>query len=220
MTHRCDSCNMFFKSKVNLERHKTTDRHKKQVSGNTISYKCVCGKFYAHPPSYYRHKRICNNNNTNASSIEEPVSVQTSQNEYNPNVIIHMQNQIECLNNSFAELNKKFVLLQSGVIEKSNKSIQTTDNLFMPRLRNRYKIPPCIRNQIRENQNNTCGICKKTITNVFQVDHITAIQFGGTNDIENLMALCCDCHAHKSIQENKHRKDIRIAIQNIIGILP
>ena len=59
-------------------------------------------------------------------------------------------------------------------------------------------------------------MCKKEIVDIFELDHITALQFGGTNEVGNLMALCCECHRYKSNQETKYRQDIRLYIQNII----
>jgi 5-methylcytosine-specific restriction endonuclease McrA len=42
------------------------------------------------------------------------------------------------------------------------------------------------------------------------------LQYGGTNDIKNLQALCCECHSKKSVTENKLRDKIRDAIGTII----
>jgi 5-methylcytosine-specific restriction endonuclease McrA len=37
----------------------------------------------------------------------------------------------------------------------------------------------------------------------FQIDHITPLQFGGSNDRSNLQALCIPCHIEKTRIENK-----------------
>jgi 5-methylcytosine-specific restriction endonuclease McrA len=34
------------------------------------------------------------------------------------------------------------------------------------------------------------------------VDHITRLEHGGTNHIDNLVALCRDCHGKKTAIEN------------------
>ena len=80
----------------------------------------------------------------------------------------------------------------------------------------RKKLNANERNQVRENQDNLCGICKKDITKVFEIDHVIALQYGGTNTMDNLMALCCECHSTKSIAENKCRNEIKESIANII----
>ena len=89
-----------------------------------------------------------------------------------------------------------------------------------PPMNNNYKrrkISKHVRQHIVDNQNNCCGKCKKEFTPYFQIDHIIGLQFGGTDDESNLMALCCECHAMKSIAENQCRKEIQDAIQTILS---
>ena len=43
-----------------------------------------------------------------------------------------------------------------------------------------------------------CAACAKQLKHTFQVDHKIDLQFGGTNEVENLEALCNDCHAEKT----------------------
>ena len=65
-------------------------------------------------------------------------------------------------------------------------------------------------------QQNTCGGCHQLLSlPYFQLDHIIGLQFGGTNEESNLMALCGDCHNIKSICENKNKKDIQEYIHSI-----
>ena len=63
----------------------------------------------------------------------------------------------------------------------------------------RKKISKVVRQQIAEKQQNTCGECKQLLSIHFQLDHVIALQFGGTDEESNLMALCCECHNIKSI---------------------
>jgi len=72
-----------------------------------------------------------------------------------------------------------------------------------------------MRKHIAEKQGKTCGDCKAELTSYFEIDHIIGLQFGGTDDESNLMALCCECHAKKSVAENQCRKKIN-AIQDIL----
>lgn len=57
------------------------------------------------------------------------------------------------------------------------------------------------RQQISDKQENECGECKQKLSAYFQIDHITAIQFGGSDDETNLMALCCECHVKNLSQK-------------------
>ena len=59
-------------------------------------------------------------------------------------------------------------------------------------------------------------MCKLVLTPYFEIDHIVGLQFGGTDDESNLMALCRECHAKKSITETKCRPQIKDAIQTIL----
>jgi len=47
-----------------------------------------------------------------------------------------------------------------------------------------------------------CGKCRQTLTHLFEVDHIIRLQNGGTNEVNNLVALCPNCHREKTALEN------------------
>jgi 5-methylcytosine-specific restriction endonuclease McrA len=81
------------------------------------------------------------------------------------------------------------------------------------RVKKRKKINKDTRQRIAEQQKNRCGDCKLALTPYFELDHIIGLQFGGTDEESNLMALCRECHAKKSITENQCRKQIQDSIQ-------
>ena len=47
-----------------------------------------------------------------------------------------------------------------------------------------------------------CGHCSRQLPAWYEVDHIMRLEHGGTNHIDNLVALCRDCHGKKSAIEN------------------
>jgi len=47
-----------------------------------------------------------------------------------------------------------------------------------------------------------CGHCKNQLSAWFEVDHIMSLENGGTNEIENLVALCRECHGEKTAMEH------------------
>lgn len=47
-----------------------------------------------------------------------------------------------------------------------------------------------------------CGDCKQELNAWFEVDHIKRLEYGGTNEVANLVALCRDCHGKKTAMEN------------------
>jgi len=51
-------------------------------------------------------------------------------------------------------------------------------------------------------QNWRCGNCGKQLPAWFEVDHKVRLEYGGSNHIDNLVALCRDCHGEKTAIEN------------------
>jgi hypothetical protein len=47
-----------------------------------------------------------------------------------------------------------------------------------------------------------CGKCKKQLPAWFEVDHKQSLAHGGSNHVDNLVALCRDCHGEKTALEN------------------
>lgn len=46
-----------------------------------------------------------------------------------------------------------------------------------------------------------CDGCAETLDESYEVDHKLALFQGGTNDVENLVALCRNCHGKKTMAE-------------------
>ena len=46
-----------------------------------------------------------------------------------------------------------------------------------------------------------CGHCQKLLDHSYEVDHIKALFKGGDNSLENLVALCRNCHGIKTMNE-------------------
>ena len=47
-----------------------------------------------------------------------------------------------------------------------------------------------------------CKHCSIQLPAWFEVDHVVKLEYGGSNSIENLEALCRDCHGKKTAMEN------------------
>ena len=47
-----------------------------------------------------------------------------------------------------------------------------------------------------------CGDCKRQLPSWFEVDHRIRLENGGSNQVDNLVALCRDCHGKKTAFEN------------------
>lgn len=55
---------------------------------------------------------------------------------------------------------------------------------------------------VASNQNWKCGECQKQLNAWFEVDHKVRLEYGGSNHIDNLVALCRECHGKKTTIEN------------------
>lgn len=55
---------------------------------------------------------------------------------------------------------------------------------------------------VAANQNWKCGNCREQLDHTFEIDHRVRLEYGGGNDVSNLVALCRNCHGKKTAQEN------------------
>lgn len=47
-----------------------------------------------------------------------------------------------------------------------------------------------------------CYNCGDKLTHTFEVDHKVRLEYGGGNDVSNLVAMCRECHGQKTAMEN------------------
>tara|TARA_B100000035_G_scaffold56541_1_gene44847 strand:- start:8025 stop:8615 length:591 start_codon:yes stop_codon:yes gene_type:complete len=55
---------------------------------------------------------------------------------------------------------------------------------------------------VAASQNWKCCNCRKQLPAWFEVDHVIRLENGGSNQVDNLVALCRDCHGEKTAKEN------------------
>jgi 5-methylcytosine-specific restriction endonuclease McrA len=55
---------------------------------------------------------------------------------------------------------------------------------------------------VASRQNWCCGDCQHQLSAWFEVDHKIRLEHGGSNHIDNLVALCRECHGKKTAMEN------------------
>jgi 5-methylcytosine-specific restriction endonuclease McrA len=72
-----------------------------------------------------------------------------------------------------------------GGITKTKRSVSETKKKF-----------------VASRQNWRCGECNEQLKASFEVDHIVRLEHGGSNHIDNLVALCRGCHGDKTTIEN------------------
>jgi hypothetical protein len=55
---------------------------------------------------------------------------------------------------------------------------------------------------VAANQDWKCGHCHDQLDHTFEIDHKIRLEYGGGNDVDNLIALCRNCHGKKTASEN------------------
>jgi hypothetical protein len=55
---------------------------------------------------------------------------------------------------------------------------------------------------VAANQDWKCGHCQSQLDHTYEIDHKLRLEYGGGNDVQNLIALCRNCHGKKTASEN------------------
>jgi Zn finger protein HypA/HybF involved in hydrogenase expression len=76
------------------------------------------------------------------------------------------------------------------------KQISRASNTRMKR-----SVSEAKKKYVAANQGWRCGHCSCMLDATYEIDHKLALMNGGTNDINNLEALCPNCHRKKTINE-------------------
>ena len=205
--NHCSPCGMPFKTNKCLRKHLKCKRHTDRMNKitNLPSFMCdVCGKKYSHRQSLHTHKMSC---------VTGVVTVPVVNNATPFQEILQLQ--IDEMKISFEKERQEIKLLFDKSLKEQIQKIAVVDKSNKSRNK-RKKTTKEMRQHIADKQQKLCGECKLGLTLHFQIDHIIGLQFGGTDDESNLMALCCECHAVKSVAENRCRKRIQDAIKTIL----
>lgn len=83
--------------------------------------------------------------------------------------------------------------LKSKIEKHTNKTIY----------KNKRKVSPILKKQIAHDQDWKCNICTRKLPVCYEVDHIVSLEHGGTNDSDNLQALCRNCHGNKTMEDQQ-----------------
>ena len=69
------------------------------------------------------------------------------------------------------------------------------------RTKHRRNVSALLKKKVAASQSWNCGSCGRILDETFEVDHVVALDHGGTNDPSNLRALCPHCHRKKTVDE-------------------
>jgi 5-methylcytosine-specific restriction endonuclease McrA len=114
-------------------------------------------------------------------------------------------------NNKAVDLCKDFlpdsISKRIDIINATNKqnyiTKMTPSNVPTSKLR---KVSDQLKKIVASQQRWNCKKCKNILDATYEVDHIIALEDGGNNDIQNLQALCRNCHGRKTMEDNIKRR--------------
>ena len=67
--------------------------------------------------------------------------------------------------------------------------------------REKRNVTGLMKKKVAASQSWKCGNCAATLDETYEVDHKLALYKGGSNEPDNLVALCPHCHRKKTVEE-------------------
>lgn len=66
----------------------------------------------------------------------------------------------------------------------------------------RRRVTERVKKQVAADQGWKCSVCDCLLSSAYQIDHIVPLWQCGSNERDNLTAMCANCHALKTQREN------------------
>jgi 5-methylcytosine-specific restriction endonuclease McrA len=86
--------------------------------------------------------------------------------------------------------------------EENRQKIQENRMMQSGKKATKRSVSETKKKYVAARQNWKCGDCNNQLTAWFEVDHKIRLEYGGSNHIDNLVALCRECHGKKTTIEN------------------
>jgi hypothetical protein len=88
-------------------------------------------------------------------------------------------------------------------VQQSNNGLEGGTRLMNSGKKgNKRSVSETKKKFVASRQNWKCGHCNQQLSAWFEVDHKIRLEYGGDNHIDNLVALCRECHGEKTAMEN------------------
>ena len=75
------------------------------------------------------------------------------------------------------------------------------DRLLDGKPKHGRQVTPLLKKKVAADQEWKCGHCKILLDASYEVDHTIPLYKGGSNDEQNLVALCRNCHGKKTVAD-------------------
>ena len=137
-----------------------------------------------HANSLIKYMPIDKNTTDLISPIMDFTNIKETFNNFkpNPNVIQHLSNNP---NYNTPQMRR---MMNSGIQVGGNK--------------HKRCVSESKKKFVAAQQQWKCDMCNSMLDATFEVDHKIELQFGGSNHVSNLAALCPNCHRKKTLQNN------------------
>ena len=113
-----------------------------------------------------------------------------------PDILSKIINKIVKIN----EMSQSPIILSEiykNTISANNSTIKSTTTTT----NQKRNVTNLQKKVVASNQEWKCGKCNTILDASYEVDHITPLYKGGSNETTNLMALCRNCHGKKTIED-------------------
>lgn len=121
---------------------------------------------------------------SNTSKFMTPILDFTAK-QGRPSIITQESSMFPVLPVQMQRQNRQESLLQTSGKKATKRSVSETKKKY-----------------VAARQNWRCGKCQNQLSAWFEVDHKLRLEHGGSNHIDNLVALCRECHGEKTAMEN------------------
>ena len=91
---------------------------------------------------------------------------------------------------------------QSQSQSYSNSFMGPTQQMMEPVKASKRSVSETKKKYVAAQQDWKCGQCKSQLDHTYEIDHRIRLEYGGGNDVQNLVALCRNCHGKKTASEN------------------
>jgi 5-methylcytosine-specific restriction enzyme A len=103
-----------------------------------------------------------------------------------------------------------FRILFSGLNlgEVDNKDEIKKTDLIKEDVKVNRKVSDSLKKYVAANQKWKCNMCNNLLEATYEVDHINPLYKGGSNEFNNLQALCRNCHGKKTMDDRLKKSNI------------
>ena len=104
--------------------------------------------------------------------------------------------------NMYNENSGQMPILPMGQAERSTDRIMNSGKQPEGVTKTKRSVSETKKKFVASRQNWKCGDCGEQLSAWFEVDHKVRLEYGGSNHVDNLVALCRECHGRKTTMEN------------------